>query len=826
MDENLREQLKKQFEIRLKNIETNLKNQQPNNKQKEPQKTKVKEIIKKNDQFGKDSKNINQNKENIVKSTSNSIQNKINEFNNNINIKNSYNKKSTNNNIKINTNNINNSILREQIQNSLNKRKSFKEKETPKSTKNLNNNHDITRISTPAPYKEYQSPKMIENNNIINNKKNTINNKNNISNKNVNKVPIKSKEIKNYQMNKNFEEKRSKSLINNQNRILKQIILNDISRNELKKTNSTKNKNIKIDLMNKRVKPEKNIYDDDIDEIMKIDDFAQGRETKEKKIPLPQGYKRANTQNKKNPVKEKIPAKKRHSVLDENNCLTIKLKSKNNYTKDDFEVVTFSGRGAYGTVLQVYLKNDPKKKLYAIKKLDINSLFSVNRLYQAYLENDILNELDSPYIVKVYGAFEADGKIHLIMDYLSNGDLSYFIKANFPLQDDIIRFYSAEIVLFLEYMQNHKLVHRDLKPQNIMIDEKGHLKVIDFGTVRKLGYYYDKKEMRFKLEKAFEILDLEDIKGVKNIINPDEEDADEDDYFDDDEEEEEEENEETNGNDMSEKKKRRIQKVRVKRSMTFVGTAEYISPEVIADKPAEFGTDIWAFGVMLYQMYYNTTPFKAMTAYLTFRNIEKPQITFPSDVAPESAKDLIKKILVAEPKMRLGGGDPGSDYDLAHLKKHAFFKNIKWNNLHNSIPPGIKEYKFYECKKKSIYKEQNSGDNQPNAYESLNDKIVERNNNAKIIKEGYIKKKSTWFHYEKRRIILDTAPRIILKSINNIENYYKEIRLNKQCKVKLVENNCFDLKTPIKTYRFKGTENDGNDWAGIIADAITAYAQD
>ena len=54
----------------------------------------------------------------------------------------------------------------------------------------------------------------------------------------------------------------------------------------------------------------------------------------------------------------------------------------------------------------IFVQNVPK----AIKKLDINSLFSVNRLYQAYLENDILNELDSPYIVKIYGAFEADGK--------------------------------------------------------------------------------------------------------------------------------------------------------------------------------------------------------------------------------------------------------------------------------------------------------------------------------------------------------------------------------------------------------------------------------
>ena len=413
------------------------------------------------------------------------------------------------------------------------------------------------------------------------------------------------------------------------------------------------------------------------------------------------------------------------------------------------------------------------------------------------------------------------------MDYLPKGDFSYFIKTNFPLKEEIIRFYSAEIVLFLEYMQNMKLIHRDLKPQNIMIDEKGHLKVIDFGTVRKLGYYYDKREMRFKAEKQiFEIIDSEDIKGVKNIVNPDMEDADEDDYDDDDDEEEEEENENENNNELSEKKKKKMQKMRVERTMTFVGTAEYISPEVIADKPAEFGTDIWAFGVMLYQMYFNCTPFKGITTYLTFRNIEKPQVTFPDNNISDQAKDLILKILVAEPKKRLGGGDQGTPYDIAHLKKHPFFKKIKWNNLHNITPPGFKDLKYYEAKKKSIYKNQEIGkERYSDGYAVFDDKSKEKNKNANIIKQGYIKKKSAWFHYEKRYIILDSSPQITLKSINE-ENYLRIIPLNKKCKITLVENNCFDLKAPDKTHRFKGVENDGNDWAGVISDAINAYSKE
>ena len=62
--------------------------------------------------------------------------------------------------------------------------------------------------------------------------------------------------------------------------------------------------------------------------------------------------------------------------------------------------------------------------------------------------------------------------------------------------------------------------------------------------------------------------------------------------------------------------------------MTFVGTAEYVSPEVLGDKPAEFGADIWALGIMIYQMFFGKTPFKERTNYLIFRKIEQMKIDF------------------------------------------------------------------------------------------------------------------------------------------------------------------------------------------------------
>ena len=806
MNSSMRDQLLKSFaeiEKRKLSSKDNNKNEKAKNQKKE---------VPKKDFQDKNTKNVNPKLINTSKPINPFIQNNkkynFNTFNTTLNNQ----KQSQNNNT--NSNMVNNNKPKEKKEENSNFKKALNVFNNKINNNNLNtnNNYNNNKTTNPTPLtkqelksnnpekKVYLSRSTAISSKVIKEKNN--NNKNNIINKN-----------KDNNNEENNLRKNSLTKINNK------FKLEEDKTKEIKKSNSIKNQIPKINVDNfsgKINEVEKHLYEDEINDIMNINEIKGKAANIKKNVSL----KRAKTSGQNN---QQLPVKKRYSLLDDNNCLTIKLKSKNNFTKDDFEVETFSGKGAYGTVLQVYLKKDPKKKIYAIKKLDINSLFSVNRLYQAYLENDILNELDSPYIVKIYGAFESDGKIHLVMDYLPKGDFSYFIKTNFPLKEDIIRFYSAEIVLFLEYMQKMNLVHRDLKPQNIMIDEKGHLKVIDFGTVRKLGYYYDKKEMRFKEEKIFERIDSEDIKGIKNIVNPDLEDADEDDY-DEDEEDEEEENEENENNEFSEKKQKKLQKARVQRSMTFVGTAEYISPEVIADRPAEFGTDIWAFGVMLYQMYFNNTPFKAVTTYLTFRNIEKPQISFPNDNISEQAKDLILKILVAEPKKRLGGGEPGTPCDIEHLKKHPFFKKIKWNNMHNTTPPGLKDLKFYECKKKSIYKNQeNMKMRNSDGYIVFDDKSKDKN--VQIIKKGYIKKKSMWFHYEKRHIVLDSSPKITLKAIND-ENYLRIIPLTKKCKITLVENNCFDLKTSEKTHRFKGTENDGNDWAGVIADAITAYAKE
>ena len=484
--------------------------------------------------------------------------------------------------------------------------------------------------------------------------------------------------------------------------------------------------------------------------------------------------------------------------------LRIPLKTKNKFKKEDFNVICLSGKGAYGTVLKVKFKADTSDKFYAIKVMDVLALDRIKKLYQAYLECDILSQLESPYIVDILGAFDEHSKIYIVMQYLSKGDFSDFIRLNYPIKFDTIKFYAAEIVNFLDYIQSKKIVHRDLKPENIMMDENWHLKVIDFATARVLGKYFDKKKMEFKTDSYYDITETDDLKGNKVAIN-----------------------EEDDDDDVRSKPERR--------GMTFVGTAEYVSPEVLGDKPAGFGSDIWALGIMIYQMFYGKTPFKEKTNYLIFRKIEQLKIEFSPNVnIPEEAKDLITKILVKDPNTRLGAGEKGSEYDISHLKSHPYFKGIEWDNLHNLTPPNSENF---DCLlKKKNNNENNNSNNSLRSSSSIggiqsrtSEEYNSNNNNggeeqAVVLRKGYLEKKSPWLHYNKRKVVLYSTPKLVYidPSNNKIKG---EIFLDKKFKINHISMNIFDLISPKRSFRFKSCDGDVLVWEKSITEAIKQYGK-
>lgn len=263
-----------------------------------------------------------------------------------------------------------------------------------------------------------------------------------------------------------------------------------------------------------------------------------------------------------------------------------------------------------------------------------------------------------------------------------------------------------------------------------------------------------------------------------------------------------------------------------------------MSPEVLGDKPAGFGADIWALGIMIYQMFCGRTPFKEKTNYLIFRKIEELKIEYSSNVnITEEAKDLISKILVKEPSKRLGAGEKGTEYDINHLKAHPFFKGIDWDNLHNMTPPNSEDFDF--LMKKVVKKNTISVlNNNVKNINSIKEEANENNKNKKndtteendenkpiVLRKGYLDKKNPWFFtYNKRKVILDSTPKLVY--IDPDKNVIKgEIILDKNFKITHVNDNIFDIVSPKRSFRFKATNGDSLVWEKSINDAIKDYAK-
>ncbi|XP_034987388.1 3-phosphoinositide-dependent protein kinase 1 [Zootoca vivipara] len=124
------------------------------------------------------------------------------------------------------------------------------------------------------------------------------------------------------------------------------------------------------------------------------------------------------------------------------------------------------------------------------------------------------------------------------------------------------------------------------------------------------------------------------------------------------------------------------------RANSFVGTAQYVSPELLTEKSACKSSDLWALGCIVYQLVAGLPPFRAGNEYLIFQKIIKLEYEFPEKFFPK-AKDLVEKLLVQDATKRLGCEEMGG-YE--PLKAHPFFESITWENLHLQTPPKLTAY--------------------------------------------------------------------------------------------------------------------------------------
>ncbi|WVF70959.1 hypothetical protein IAT40_005755 [Kwoniella sp. CBS 6097] len=368
----------------------------------------------------------------------------------------------------------------------------------------------------------------------------------------------------------------------------------------------------------------------------------------------------------------------------------------------DFEIIKPISRGAFGSV---YLaKKVATGDYFAIKALKKSDMIAKNQITNVKAERTILmNQASSPYVVRLFFSFQSKEYLYLVMEYLNGGDCSTLVKTLGGLSEEWARNYTAEVVLGLEYLHARNVVHRDIKPDNLLIDSRGHLKLTDFGLSR-IGLlnrqvggprpaYLRGTSLRGSTRQrpsysrtvsnsssndspllSPEMLHAQPLshlsqsyfaQQIHDSVSADE----------------------SSGSESAGIIPKHIRQMSTVNKLTsetpsnparFVGTPDYLAPEsILGIGQDDAAVDWWALGVVLYEFIYGIPPFHAETPEKVFDNVVSRRIDWHEDevdISPE-ARDLMDKLMCSDPQKRLGAR--GAD----EVKRHPFFDGIDWNTI-------------------------------------------------------------------------------------------------------------------------------------------------
>ena len=175
------------------------------------------------------------------------------------------------------------------------------------------------------------------------------------------------------------------------------------------------------------------------------------------------------------PEKEKQEIQKEIQMKEKQRIIKIREKM----SIFDYESLNIIGRGAFGEVH--ICRNKKTGEIVAIKKIKKEVLFQKNQIRHTRDEQDFLSKIKSPWIVELKASFQQGDFLYLIMEYLPGGDLMGLLIEKDVLTEEQARFYVCELILAIESVHKLNCIHRDIKPDNILIDKNGHIKLSDFG---------------------------------------------------------------------------------------------------------------------------------------------------------------------------------------------------------------------------------------------------------------------------------------------------------------------------------------------------------
>ncbi|KAG8640207.1 hypothetical protein MANES_13G035900v8 [Manihot esculenta] len=416
-----------------------------------------------------------------------------------------------------------------------------------------------------------------------------------------------------------------------------------------------------------------NTSDDCKDDAKSTDDEEALSNTTKQKVAAAKQYienhykeqmKNLQERKERRTILEKKLADADVSEEDQNNLLKFLEKKETEYMRlqrhkmgvDDFELLTMIGKGAFGEVR--VCREKTTGHVYAMKKLKKSEMLRRGQVEHVRAERNLLAEVDSNCIVKLYCSFQDEEFLYLIMEYLPGGDMMTLLMRKDTLTEDEARFYVAETVLAIESIHKHNYIHRDIKPDNLLLDRYGHLRLSDFGLCKPLDC---------------STIQEGDFSVVNNPVNGSGQ------------------NEERPAapKRTQQEQLQHWQKNRRMLAYSTVGTPDYIAPEVLLKKGYAMECDWWSLGAIMYEMLVGYPPFYSDDPMSTCRKIVnwRTHLKFPEEakLSPE-AKDVISKLL-CNVNQRLGS--KGAD----EIKDHPFFNGTEWDKLYRMEAAFIPEVK-------------------------------------------------------------------------------------------------------------------------------------